>query len=576
MQKIKTDWILLSGYLSLSLLAAMWLLPFVYLVHKYPIVSYHSEWWAVLLGLLSALAGLPVLFRDTLRLPRITLLPLALAAFLGLQPLLLPQVFKQHAQLGMAYLFWAALVMTLVYNLRRTFTLTTIIQALATALLLGALVVSGLEFWLRFRLGQAGHWGGMTQANSYSNYLSLGLASALYLHAKRNKGRPWLTIALAVCAAVLVVALSLSTSRSIWFYLLALVALAGVSSFQQKRGLLISVALATALFALMQLVWSLDWGPTTATHIETSGERFVQHVGGTPIRLHIWQVAWQLFLQAPWLGQGFGQFDWAYFTAGEPLPEIPGRVDNAHNLIMQLLAEQGLLPVLILVAGLGFWLAGFLKAQLSLEGWWLLALLAVLGIHSLLEYPLWYSYFLGIAAVLLGLGEQKAYDLEVNRVGQWALGLALVVLIGFCINHNNSYTRMENMMYAVEHDHVKPSKSAFVAAMKQVSEDTPTLAPYVAVVFTLIDQRKDGPIDNLVVLGDTSVHFMPTSELAYRHVLLLALADKREESATLLRQTLKAYPAGSAGVVKDLQASSPEVQQKTTLLVDIVEAQRHD
>ena len=382
----------------------------------------------------------------------------------------------------MAYLFWAALVMTLTYNLRRTLSLTTIIQALASALLLGALVVSCLEFWLRFRLGHAGSWGGMNQANSYSDYLTLGLASALYLAAKQSKARSWLTIGLAVCAAVLVVGLSLSTSRSIWFYLLALAVLAGLGRCQQKRGLLTGVAM--AMFILMQLIWSMDWMPTTTTtsaaHIETSGERFVEHVGDTPIRLHIWQVAWQLFKESPWLGQGFGQFDWAYFAAGDPLPEVPGRIDNAHNLIMQLLAELGLLPVVILLAALGLWLCGFVKVQLSLEGWWLSALLAVLGLHSLLEYPLWYSYFLGIAALLLGLGEQKAYRLQVNRVGRWALGLALVVLIGFCINHTISYTRMENMIYAVEHDRYKSSKSAFVAAMKQVSENTPTLAPYVA------------------------------------------------------------------------------------------------
>jgi hypothetical protein len=94
-----------------------------------------------------------------------------------------------------------------------------------------------------------------------------------------------------------------------------------------------------------------------------------------------------------------------------------------------------------------------------------------------------------------------------------------------------------------------------------------------AVVFTRIDTRKDGPIDNLVVLGDTAVHFMPTSNLAYRQVLLLALAGKREESTALMRQDLKSYPAGSAGFVKDLQASSPEVQQKAEFLVEMVKVE---
>ena len=563
---LKAKW---PEYLSLSLLAAMWLLPFPQFDNKLPIVTYHGEWLAMFLGLL---AGLPTVFRKKLKLPRIALLPLSIAAILGIQLLFLPQVIKQHAQIGMAYLLWAVLVMTVAYNLLRTIDLTTIVPVLAGSLLLGALIVSCLEVWARFGLGFVGFWGGTSQANSYSDYLSLGLASALYLEARQHKVRPWFTIGLAVSTGILVAALSLSTSRSIWLYFLALAILVQVSGLQQKRLLLTRLGIAALLYALMQLVWAMGWLPTiqiqsSGERIQSSGESFVQEVGGAPIRLHVWKVAWQLFLQAPWLGQGFGQFDWAYFAAGDALPEVPNRLEHAHNLILHLLAEMGMFPVLVLLMVLGLWLYDLLKTKLSVESWWVLALLAVLGLHSMLEYPLWYSYFLGIAAVLLGLGEQKSYELSLGQAGKWSGSLAVLALVLLCINHRNGYMRMENMMDKIEHGRSKPTMTEFVAVMKQVSQDTPSLAPYIAVVFTIIDKSNEKPADYLLVLGDAAVHFLPASELAYRQVLLLALAGKQQAAETLMQQTLKAYPGGAAGFIKDLQASTPALKQKTDFLL---------
>ena len=575
MQAIKTPSTKLSETISLSLLAAMWLLPFLYHSNKLPIVSYHSEWLAVLLGLLAVLAGLPVLLRGTLHLPRIALLPLALAAFLTLQPLLLPEVVKSSAQLGMAYLLWAAVLMTLTHQLRRTVALKTIIQPLAVALMLGALLISGIEFWLRLKAGAVDKWGGLGQAAAYTDYLSLGLASALYCWAKLPKSGRWLAILLAVCTALIVAGLSLSTSSALWIYLLALAVLAGVSQAQEKHRLVLGIVGVVTLFAVLQLICELGGFPAKL-HIQTAGEHFFQEVQGAPVRQHLWQAAWQLFKQSPWLGQGFGQFDWGYFTLGHALPELPDRVDNAHNLILQLLAEGGLLPVLMVLGGLGLWLVGFLKAKLSLEGWWLLALLTILGLHSLVEYPLWYSYFLGIAAVVLGLGEQKSYELHSNRAVKWGIGLAVPLLILLCISHFNSYRRMEKLMEPLAYSSWIPSIPIFLEGMKSVGEHTPELTPYVAVVLASIDKSKDGDIGTMLILGDTAIHFMPTSELVYRQALLLALAGKPDESATLLRQALKAYPAGAAAFVKDLQSSSPDVQQKTAFLVDIIEAQKLD
>src|SRR5690606_32076970 len=78
--------------------------------------------------------------------------------------------------------------------------------------------------------------------------------------------------------------------------------------------------------------------------------------------------------------------------------------EHAHNIFIHLLAETGIAGALLLLAGVWAWLRGFQWRNITPEGWWLLALLAIIGIHSLLEYPLWYAYFLGPVALLLGVG----------------------------------------------------------------------------------------------------------------------------------------------------------------------------
>ena len=50
--------------------------------------------------------------------------------------------------------------------------------------------------------------------------------------------------------------------------------------------------------------------------------------------------------------------------------------------------------------------------------WLMLTLVLVLLLHSSVEYPLWYSFFLGLAAVALGRG--------MRRLALWAVGFELV------------------------------------------------------------------------------------------------------------------------------------------------------
>jgi hypothetical protein len=129
-------------------------------------------------------------------------------------------------------------------------------------------------------------------------------------------------------------------------------------------------------------------------------------------RWGIWSNTLALIRMHPWAGVGFGEFNFAW-----TLTPFPGRpvafFDHTHNLVLQLAVELGL-PLAALVLGLLGWalFAALQKAlrarddvdtrQAPLRRAAFMMVLLIL-LHSLLEYPLWYAYFLLPTAFAFGL-----------------------------------------------------------------------------------------------------------------------------------------------------------------------------
>jgi hypothetical protein len=82
--------------------------------------------------------------------------------------------------------------------------------------------------------------------------------------------------------------------------------------------------------------------------------------------------------------------------------------DHSHNLLLQLAVESGL-PLTVAVAGGTGWALWRARSGLVAESdetargaRTALFMLVMVGVHSLLEYPLWYTYFLMPAAIVAG------------------------------------------------------------------------------------------------------------------------------------------------------------------------------
>lgn len=569
----------LSANTSLYMIGAMVLLPFIIFHHLLPIPSFYSEWVAGVFGLL---ALLPLLKRESwqpLDVPQIALIFPGFIAILFMQWMLGMLHSTQYALLVACYLIWAFLLVILGGHLRRQLGWEKIAITIAWFIVAGGLLNAlfvGLQLATKFGVALSFMpryygYGAIGQVNHFADYTALATASLIYLYTKRKLP----LVALIVAGLLFLAMLAFSGSRSTWLYMAALVVLSyalrsmvlrqknstSELQIQQSRTLFRLALLILPIFALVQ--WAIYFLPSGMVTLPT--ERLMMGdaagsvgistvaISGLAIRLHVWHESLQLFMQSPWLGIGAGQMRWMSFAYLSPdiAQGMPGMFENAHNLFIQVMTEMGLGGILLLVAGLVAWLRGFQWRNLNLESWWLLAMLAIIGIHSMLEYPLWYAYFLGITALLLGAGEDKSSQVRFTFTGRAAIVAVLVtglaVMGSLAIANNN----LQYWVYRAKQGNIQPMERQYMSAALEWVDEKSLLSPYARLLFVTTLKADKNRLQDKIMLTQSAMRFVVVSSTAYKLALMLELDGQHEAAVLQLKRTLAAYPKN---VTEEVQA----------------------
>jgi O-antigen polymerase len=132
---------------------------------------------------------------------------------------------------------------------------------------------------------------------------------------------------------------------------------------------------------------------------------------GSDSRRVLWDNVLTLIGQKPWFGWGWGELDYAHALTDYGGPRFTELLGNAHNLPLHLAVELGLPVTALLGLGLAWAVrraAPWRDTEPARQMAW--AVLAVIGVHSLLEYPLWYGPFQlasCLAVAFLWRGQQQ-------------------------------------------------------------------------------------------------------------------------------------------------------------------------
>jgi Virulence factor membrane-bound polymerase, C-terminal/O-Antigen ligase/Protein glycosylation ligase len=321
-----------------------------------------------------------------------------------------------------ALLAAAALCAALAADTRHVCTQSAVFCTYCIALVLAGLVSSAVGVLQVFAPALAdGDWiartsvegravGNLRQPNHLCSLLLWAIVAVAWLGETRVIRR---AVSLAIAALMLyVVVLSGSRSGVVGAAMLALWGLLDVRLTRSTRFALIAAPVAYGVFWFGMSTWAQH------SHQAFGGAgRFSTAGDISSSRFGIWTNTLELIRTHPWFGVGFGEFNFAW-----SLTEFPGRpvafFDHTHNLPLQFAVELGLPLAALVLALLGWalWRAGrkCLRPIDSNQGAspqraaFVMVLLIL--VHSLLEYPLWYSYFLLPTAFVFGLclGEPTA------------------------------------------------------------------------------------------------------------------------------------------------------------------------
>lgn len=237
----------------------------------------------------------------------------------------------------------------------------------------------------------------LRQRNQFASLTALGLAALLW-EARRDTPllvlgplAAWIGLgnAASVSRTGLVEFVALAVSMALW---------PGRSRRQAQVAACALVAYGAGVLLLPVLLESV-----TGMTPESLWQR-VSNPDSCAGRSVLWSNVSHLIAQRPWLGWGWGELDFGHYMTLYPGRRFCDILDNAHSLPLHIAVEFGL-PVAVLVIGLMLW--AVLRARPWSEpdthrqlAW---AALAVIAIHSLLEYPLWYAPFQIACGLAVGM-----------------------------------------------------------------------------------------------------------------------------------------------------------------------------
>ena len=427
---------------TLALIAAIlislaWLMP----IHYRPWVTYTGELYAFFA--LFALAA--ICLKEKLEIPAISL-PLLLLTFIPFIHFLVGQVFFfSTAMMGFIFVFSFWLVSVLGYHLstgnysrEETFTNLSYVF-LASGTITGLIALcqwSNLDSVLPGMVNISGTqrpYANFAQPNNMATFLVMALMSCLYLYENKKIHTKWLF----ACAAVIVIGVALSQSRTAW---VAAIAIILYLAFYQYKGVIrlkwyyssfwfiFFVACIVAFPLLSQLAaQAMDTDVVQSRNV-------VSRATGDMSRIAIWQQMLAAIQAQPWFGYGWYQTSAAFVSISDTV-QGPVWIRSAHNFILDFLLWNGLiigLPFLAYFGYLGYQLQRWVNTPESVIG---ILMIGAFVTHAMFEFPQHYAYFLLPVGFILGTvlaQNPKIKTVVMPSVGMkfiFAVGLLLLIVI---------------------------------------------------------------------------------------------------------------------------------------------------
>jgi hypothetical protein len=418
------------------------------------------------------------------------------------------------------------------------------VDFLALAFFIGALFSTLLQIYQWLGLEGAGLWilnvqtasrfyANLAQPNMLGTLLLLGALACVWGCFRRILN----LLQTLILAAVLLFGTALTESRTAWLNVALLTCLAfwWVQKSSLSRGKWILIGVLIYFGALIVFLPLLNKVAAIAEYIPVESIAVRGINDGT--RLRAWQMLLEALMHKPFFGYGWGQIAWANFEVVNEYPAQQGMFAQSHNLFLDLLLWNGVFIGVLIISVILWWIGKTVLHMSDISRVIMVGFVLILGVHSMLEYPLQYAYFLLPFGLLIGaLNERMCFGVSWT-INRWTS----VVLLG-----------MAAVAYAITvRDYFKVEESFYGLRFeaKKIKTNMPRVPPD---VFVLTQFREHIKFARNVPQGGVSsselewmrkvVITMPSAQVIYLYAENLALNNESTDSQMWLLRLCKTMP----------------------------------
>ncbi len=280
-------------------------------------------------------------------------------------------------------------------------------------------------------------------------------------------------------------------------------------------------------------------------------------------RFEEWHKAWLLFSEHPIWGAGwdtytYHSFDKDVIASSDTLYHIQGAFQHCHNSVLQILAEMGLFGSLFVFGGLLWIIIPIITHNNQTGNFAILSLLAVSCAHSLVEFPLWNSYFLTAFVIFLSLGASASTKKKQGKLPiLMNKGIVFIALLGVI---SSAGLLLRNQLLVIQYTNKQNYHSidANMYALLDMGEEIGLFKDYgdLKVIIQAnpfavnINQREQQVVANYA-------HYEPSSIVANLHALFLYRRGKVAEAKQWLEKAWHYYPRSIPYSLKTIYSHSP-------------------
>lgn len=389
-------------YVFYALLAISWLVS----NHYSPWLAFHSDWVACAAVVFSFII---LMSQGGFQFPIVSIFLFAISCIPIFQYLCGLIYFKGDALITFAYLLLAGIAACLGFNfqgsndeLYKKFSLTILVAgllsmwiALGQWLSVNSLGLFAVQVPINGRI-----YANFSQPNQFATFIMLNICGVFYLYRKSHVNT-FLAIILAIFFGW---GLTLAQSRA-GFLELIVFGFLGLIFFWGEKRLRYFIFAVVVVFLLMW-VFILPFVTDLMGFSELRADK-----ASLGVRHIHWGTALSAIVMEPWVGYGWNQVSVALARSVIFYPSTQEFLEHSHNMVLDIVLWNGL-PLSILFFVIVFvWIYKFIYKNIDSDVKCVVLFLMCFIVHSMLEFPLEYAYFLMPFCFFLGSLE-RTYEVK--------------------------------------------------------------------------------------------------------------------------------------------------------------------